>query len=130
MNCNITKSLSTRCCDLRTLPAPEVLLALFPLWRDADSSEVRRLAAWAFAEQPLLSRDAFPPDTWGDCDAWLEECASDDYQGPAALVLAWYRRRPWSDAELVTKLREKKHGWQGPTRDDLLAALGEPADPA
>lgn len=113
-----------------TPPAPEVFRALLRLWRDAESSEVQRFAAMAFCEQPLMSRDAFPPDTWGDCDAWLEECASDDYQGPAALVLAWYRRRPWSDAKLVTKLGKKKSAWRGPTRDDLLATLGEPADPA
>lgn len=113
-----------------TPPALEVFRALFQLWRESDSSEVRRFAAWAFSEQPLLSRDAFAHDTWGDCDAWLEQCASGSpKQVAAALVVAWYRRRPWSDAELATKVQEKKVLWSGPTADELLDALGEPTIP-
>ena len=111
----------------KTPPEPDVLRLLFLLWRETDSNEVRRLATWAFREQPLLSRDAFPPDTWGDCDTWFEQVASSD-NAQAALVLAWYRRRPWSDAELAEKVRKTQGTWQGPTGRELLAALGEAAD--
>lgn len=110
----------------KTPPMLDLLRSLFRLWRDADSSEARRFAAWAFCEQPLLLRDAFPPDTWGDCDTWFEQRASSDNTG-AALVLAWYRRRPWSDAELAQKVREQKDRWRGSTGRELLAALGEAA---
>ena len=35
-----------------------------------------RWLPWAFSEQPLVSRDAFPPDTWGECDKWFENAAN------------------------------------------------------
>ena len=41
----------------------------------------------------------------------------------AALVVAWYRRRPWSDAELAEKVLENADRWRGPTGGELLAAL-------
>lgn len=109
-----------------TPPELEVFRSLFRLWREADSSEVRWFSAWAFSAQPLLSRNAFAPDTWGDCDAWLEQCASrNPQQAQAALVLAWYRRCPWSDSDLAERVREQIDRWPGPTGRALLAALDE-----
>ncbi|MEK6258086.1 MAG: NACHT domain-containing protein [Planctomycetota bacterium] len=115
----------------KMLPEPEVLRTLFQLWREADSRELQRLASWAFSAQPLLARDTFPPDTWGDCDAWLKECASTkDEQALAAMVLAWYRRRPWSDSELPEKVSEHEKSKLWPTGRELLTALGVADDGA
>lgn len=104
--------------------SPELGLfrSLFQLWREAGSDELRSFAASAFREQPLLSRDAFPADTWGDCDKWLEEIAN-SAEEPAALVLAWYRRRPWSDSELFQKVSVMRRAWRGPTGLELLERL-------
>ncbi|MCL4201199.1 MAG: NACHT domain-containing protein [Pirellulaceae bacterium] len=104
-------------------PEPCVMMSLYRLWREADSSALRRYAAWAFATQPLLPRDTFAPDVWGDCDAWLQEAAFEAHK-VAPLVLAWYRRTPWSDSGLAEKLSEiGDHSY--PTVRELLATLGE-----
>jgi hypothetical protein len=105
-------------------PEADVITSLYRLWREADSSELRRLAAWAFATQPLLPRDTFAPDIWGDCDAWLRETASGAHQ-VAPLVLAWYRRDPWSDSELAETLNKVEPPRRYFTVWELLATLGE-----
>jgi hypothetical protein len=107
-------------------PALDVFHSLFRLWRYAESPEVRRFAAWAFSEQPLLPRDKFPTDLSGFDEAWLKECLSNKVHLGAAMVLTWYRRSPWSDAELAAKLRELKTSFphSGDINDDLCAALG------
>jgi hypothetical protein len=105
-------------------PEADVITSLYRLWREADSSELRRLAAWAFATQPLLPRDTFAPDIWGDCDAWLRETASEAHQ-VAPLVLAWYRRDPWSDSELAETLNKVEPPRRYFTVRELLATLGE-----
>jgi hypothetical protein len=100
---------------------------LYRIWREADSSELRRYAAWAFSTQPVLSRDSFAPEVWGDCDTWFEQAASENrYARNAALVLAWYRRSPWSDAELVEELnRIGSYSSFYTTACEMLATLGE-----
>ncbi len=108
-----------------TPPEPHVMRSLFVLWREAESSELRRFAAWAFATQPLLARDTFVADFWGDCDAWFEETAPNTDQG-APLVLAWYRCTPWNDSELAEKLRKIGERMPFPIARDLLATLGDP----
>ena len=109
-----------------TPPEPDVIRSLFRLWREADSSELCRFAAWAFGTQPLLSRDAFAPDAWGDCDTWFERTAAknDLDAAGAPLVLAWYQRSSWSDAELAEKLRNSDPSYR-PTAREMLATLGE-----
>ncbi len=110
--------------------ASDVLLVLQGLWRFGEARLLRRFSAWAFSNQPLLSRDAIPIDAWGDCDQWFEtEAAADssnsDIYETARTVLAWYRRRPWSDAELVDRIRKQvRFGRPDPTQQELLQALG------
>ena len=123
----------------RTPLDPGVIHSLFRLWREAKSRELRRFAAWAFSEQPLLSRDAFAPDVWSDCDTWFEQSAIAE-NARAALILAWYRRRPWSDPELAGKV-SKEHGlappaascWPRSARPDVandnLRILPQPQQP-
>ncbi len=80
----------------------------------------------AISELPLLPRDTFPSGSWDDCDAWLKQCVSrSNDHSRAALVLGWYRRRPWSDAELLEILRVQEGYWGGSTGRELRAALGD-----
>ena len=104
------------------------MLALVRLWREADSSGLRQVAAWAFSTQPLLSRDTFAVDAWGDCDAWLEQLPRmhDPDEEYARFVLAWYRRSPWDDSELAEKVSETGvRATFRPTAREMLATLGE-----
>ena len=92
----------------------------------ADSSELRKFAVWAFSTQPLLPRDTFAPE---DCDAWFEQAQRKDNprEKTASLVLAWYRRCPWSDSELAEKLSKTgRHDSFRPTAREMLPTLGEP----
>ena len=75
--------------------------------------------------QPLLSRDSFAPEVWGDCEAWLEQAASKEAEY-AALVLGWYRRRPRNDSELAEKLSSMNilHPACRPSAREMLTTLG------
>jgi hypothetical protein len=116
---------------LRTPPEPDVIMSLYRLWRQAESRELARFAAWAFSAQPLLARDTFGADVWGNCDALFEQTAAEASKN-ALVVLAWYRRTPWNDSELVNKLSKvaetgPKHAYSfGPTAREMLLTLGEP----
>ena len=97
---------------------PKTILTLYRLWRKCESKRLSRYFAWALSEQPLLPRDTFDKDVWGDCDSALREAVLEDEHrtrsiGQCALVVGWYRRAPWSNAELV---------------DLLLKYLGEHSD--
>ncbi|MDP6545256.1 MAG: NACHT domain-containing protein [Phycisphaerae bacterium] len=108
-----------------THPEPNVIRALFRLWREADSSELGRYAAWAFATQLVLSRDTFAAEVWGDCDTCFEQTV-DEGERNASLVLAWYRRHPWSDSELAEKLSEIESNFHfTATFREMLATLGK-----
>ncbi len=94
----------------------------------------------ALSSQRLLSRDAFAPETWGDSDAWLRNATGIaetwrdmwirdepgfEHEG-AALVVAWYRRGPWSDPELAKKLsRVDPYETFHPNAREMLATLGD-----
>jgi Restriction endonuclease/NACHT domain len=93
-------------------PTPELLMSLYSVWRRLEQVYTARYPAWALATQPLLSRDTFSPDMWGDCDVLLRKALTlDDYRGSeitiASLVVGWYRRAPWTDDELVELLTER-----------------------
>ncbi len=119
-----------------TPPAAGVLKALYRIMQDADSDHEGQRAAWAFSVQPLLARDSFDPDDWPKADVFFAGLDTRlavhqwDFQ-QAALVLAWYRRGPWSDAEIAEKIKGI-----GPydvfslTARNLLATLGEPGQQA
>ena len=117
---------------LRGIPSdPQVIRSLFRLYREASSGHLRWHAAWAFSTQPLLSRDAFTLEDWGECDTWIRrEVRQSPQQAGAALVLAWYRRRPWSDSELIKVIRsvQKHYHHYIHTLVDMLAALEAAGD--
>ncbi|HPQ42978.1 MAG TPA: NACHT domain-containing protein [Syntrophales bacterium] len=110
-------------------PKPEVIQALFKLWCETDSATwLHRFAGWALSTQPLLQRDTFPPEIWGDCDYLFTQKNNENnasYISDALLVLAWYRRSPWDDSELVKKMRQvSKYNRDNPTIYEMLATLG------
>lgn len=117
---------------LAALPEPTTLLAFYHLWCQLPSPEQARFAAWALASQRLLARDAFPKDAWGDCDALLlKAVTNEEYRWRriqhSALVVGWYRRSPWSDAELIDQLSkciETRSSEMDPTVRELLENLG------
>ena len=88
---------------------PDVLGRLFDLWLRSPSNEVRRMAAWALARQPLCKRDdgrRCASATSADLDDLSSRygALSRRREQPAFLAAAWYRRR-LSDTELITRAR-------------------------
>jgi hypothetical protein len=112
-------------------PSPESLLVLYMSWRHAQSSELARMAAWAFACQPLLPRDTFEYLAWGDCEVWLSQAINETSgkgdERAAAIVVAWYRRAPWNDALLAEMIGHVEGRIEdNSTPIEILATLGEP----
>ncbi|MFN2377541.1 MAG: NACHT domain-containing NTPase [Candidatus Binatia bacterium] len=90
-------------------PKAEWIVKLAGLWSQSRTPESARFFCWAIYSQELLSRDAIDVALWGDLDSLIRRAV--ELKGPgfneapqrhAALVLAWYRRSPWSDEELVS----------------------------
>jgi hypothetical protein len=113
-------------------PKPEMLLALYQLWRQLESRAQARFPAWAVSTQRLLPRDTFNNNVWGDCDSFLREAVSKEDRWSeqirkAALVVGWYRRAPWTDMELVEHLSKFARPYSdiGPTVRELLENLGD-----
>jgi hypothetical protein len=80
-----------------------MILSLYQIWFQIGTISQARYPAWALSSQPLLHRDTFSQDSWGDCDQFLRQAViveNESYRG-AAYVVGWYRRGPWSDVELA-----------------------------
>jgi len=88
---------------------------------------------YAFSGLPLLDRDSFPrakADSVGPLITRLIQDASDsEYRDSTerhtAVILAWYRRAPWSDSELAGKIREAFRNEHPPNARQMLSTLGE-----
>jgi len=112
-------------------PKAEIVLRLFRAWREAQLPEVKRMAAWAFASQELLPRNAIDKDAWGDINDWLKNSVLADpgfrrENRSAAVIVAWYRQAPWNDAELVEQIASAIEPYSDdPTLREILANLGE-----
>jgi hypothetical protein len=106
-------------CQIWLPPAePDLLGRLFELGRSHPEPKVRRMAWWALSSQPLASRDdprrlaGVTPDELkvvvstfeGDDD----RDSVRDRREIALLVIAWYKRMPWSDAELAARASEAR----------------------
>jgi hypothetical protein len=102
-------------------PTPELIGRLFDLWRHTPSN---RYAAWALIELPLLPRDALSGDAWADCDQFLLSQLNGE-NAPAALLIGWYRRSPWSDSELTRHIKEYDVGRAQSVSRQLLRNLGD-----
>jgi hypothetical protein len=113
-------------------PQPEMLIALYRLWRQGSKGQAR-YPCWALSTQQLLPRDTFPDDVWGDCDPFLrQEAANQERFLIGALVVGWYRRAPWTDLELVeqlSKVIDRRYNRPDneipPTVRELLENLGD-----
>lgn len=112
-------------------PSPELLLTLFGIWRKVNISDHAHFVSWALYSQKLLPRDTFRRDVWGDCNKFLETSILNNKgkcPNRCALVVAWYRRSPWSDAELaelVGRTIDNRSIYAEATMFELLENLGE-----
>ena len=109
-------------------PEAEMILSLFRVWHQLDSEEQTRYPAWALATQRLLPRHTFSRDVWGDCDLFLSQAISDRLRSKqlSGLVIAWYRRSPWSDDQLAKIVNSHfGHSPKERTARELIGNIGE-----
>ncbi|HET6456216.1 MAG TPA: NACHT domain-containing protein [Armatimonadota bacterium] len=105
------------------------LLSVYSAWRNSKVTRVQKYAAWAFSAQPLLHRDAFGDEDWGDT-AGLNDRATVDRHWPhlarAILAVQFYRRVPFSDSELAGQLKKLSPAFERdkPTVVEMLENLG------
>ncbi len=108
----------------------EMLLSLINRFRENPPGGQ---ACYAFSRLPLLDRDAFPPaqaEFVEDLILSLEKRAEDrdgydDLNLQTAVILAWYRRAPWTDDELAKRIRRAfPHGLTDTARK-MLSTLGD-----
>jgi hypothetical protein len=120
------------------LPAnPDILGRLFTLWRHSPYREIQIMAVRSLANQPVVSRDDGPrcaSISNSEIESLLQKYdrLEDTEEKVAVLVVAWYRRAPWSDgviADLAQTLSSKVTDsvLSGRTLRELLAHLGVPA---
>ncbi len=110
---------------------PDILGRMFTILRSKDEMSSSGIAQTILAQR-LMSRDS-----GRYCSTIKSEEFESLIQGyseieglfiqPAALVIAYYLRTPWSDAELAERVREllKQGGNDERTMRDLLERLGE-----
>ena len=110
---------------LQNPPERDLVLSLFKLWRRSESEIQEFYPGWALGVLPLLSRDTFTDDVWGDCDAFLLDAyARQQRSSHAALVVGWYRRAPWADKDLAKLARTLTYHGAQDTMNELLDKLG------
>lgn len=94
-------------CRIEVPPAsPDVLGRLFELWQTSRNDEIRRLASWCLASQPLASRNGGQCASipWIQIELLLSREAKGAPERAAAIVVAWYRRA-LEDAEIIDRSR-------------------------
>jgi hypothetical protein len=114
---------------------PDMLGRLFTLWHHSKEQRLRTVFSGTIGTQRLVPRDGrkhcstIQPDEF---ESFIQNYSKlDDYnEKPAALVIAYYMRTPWSDAELAKHARALlKFSSIGSaskkTMHDLLEQLGE-----
>lgn len=110
-------------------PNQRLLLTLFQIWHKAVYSEQTRFVAWGLYSQELLPRDTFDKCVWGDCDSFLQQVMENErwrFAKGGALVVAWYRRSPWTDTELSELIGQNAENLSDfPKVYELLENLGE-----
>jgi predicted NBD/HSP70 family sugar kinase len=109
-----------------TPPEADVLLALYRLARDAQSKVLARFARHAFASQPLLPRESFADQKWEPWSRLWPRYENDQEEvfGGFRIVLAWYLRKPWNDADLAKQISRIPAFARSRTMSDILATLG------
>jgi hypothetical protein len=112
---------------------PDVVGRLFTLWRHSPDQEVQDNALWALTNQPVVSRDDGPQCASisnSEFDSLLQEFDQLEVtdEKVAVLVVAWYRRAPWSDREIADRAQAVSSNVTDPTTSgrtlrELLAHL-------
>lgn len=95
------------------------LRVLLEIWRDGDSERLRKQAAWAFAAMPEVEREQMPLGEGDDgLYAFVErEAATEAFEGrredqvPAAITLAYYLGKPWSDEKIAIAANGYRQSW-------------------
>jgi hypothetical protein len=119
-------------------PTEGLLVRLLSLWWGSTVPEIRRLAAWAFKDLPLLPRDPQPLRGFGGKAESLVSMVRNSLEKPksreaeaATLVAAYYLRSPWTDAELLRLVKENRSAnlaADSPRLAEVAAALGVSAE--
>jgi len=107
-------------------PSPDLLRSLYRLWR-SQSGDFERFASWAFERQPLLPRGTFTMNDFPEADELFIK-DDDEEVPPALIILSWYRRGPWNDNKLLTKIAKTKH-LDDPTIIEILRECGSSGEP-
>jgi hypothetical protein len=102
------------------------VLRLYQLWRRLGTGEHAAYPSWALALLPLMTRSNISSASWAEADREIEQAdgtpvtplmpldaflrsnaepGRPDHMRQAALVMGYYRRTPWSRAELMAMAR-------------------------
>lgn len=87
-----------------TPPKPSWILDLYRIWREAETEPLAGFGRFALLAQPILPRDSFRVEAWGDCDDWLQLKMAEpntEEERIAAAIVNWYRRAPRNDKQLA-----------------------------
>jgi hypothetical protein len=131
---NVLYELS-QCIVLNPTEKPDTLGRLFTLSRNSEAQEVKNTALTIITVLSIVSRDdrrycsTIQPDEFESFILNYSEL-NDRTEKPAALVIAYYLRTPWDDAELAERARDLlksnaalREGKE--TMRELLRQLGE-----
>ncbi len=114
---------------------PDLLGRLFDLWQHHEEERIRKNVGTTILTPRLLPRGSDGPCATiqpAEFEQFVQNYDKLDSRSekPAALIIAWYLRTPWSDAELVTRIRSlvkdislTSHASR--TLKDILMELGE-----
>jgi hypothetical protein len=98
-------------CRIWSPPAePDLLARLFQLWRHSQDVTVAKMAVWALTSQMIEPRH-FPARCGSisgeefDAVVALSDRMDAGPETVVPVVLAWYRREPWSDVEIARRAR-------------------------
>ncbi|HEY0390755.1 MAG TPA: NACHT domain-containing protein [Solirubrobacterales bacterium] len=113
------------------------LRALLGQWLGAGSDDEQRQAAWAFSTMPEVERAEMPlgegsPELCEFIEEQVKDEAPDDGRDdrrPAAIILAFYLRKPWTDAQ-IAELAESVRDWSMARMEPLRKVGGKEAEGA
>lgn len=125
------------CKRLVNKPTKDLMITLYHIWMRLINSHLSHFPAWAFAAQPLLDRNTFDDFVWTEnFDEYAKNLVNDEYSSGAnfgILVVAWYKKSPFSDDELLDKIKSYATSRLlafSPTETELFEQFGEAGESA
>ena len=112
---------------------PDILARLFELLKNSQLPDVKHVASWALSELPIIDRELKPmPKPDPASINFIKEQYSDEFPPIklAALVIAFYWKKPWTDKELAERVegvKIEKIGWKR-NKELILKALKSQKD--